>query len=144
MARSTGGPASGQINQADLDGMLRALRGMPRELSRELRQASIAIANEVMVPIWQQEARTATGRTGTKMADSIRARSDRVPLVIIGKRGRSYSGGASTVMLRYWSGKDQSPGSRWYEDNNRRYAVEALAKWENAYNRVVDQWDRGA
>jgi hypothetical protein len=83
-----------------LAALLRDFRGLPKDATKELRRASVDIANRHMVPSWKAAALTA-GNWGPKLAASIRARSDRVPALLVGKDRRAYTGGASTNMVRY-------------------------------------------
>jgi hypothetical protein len=61
-----------------LGALLKDFRGLPKEATKELRKASVDIANRHMVPSWKAAALTA-GNWGPKLAESIRARSDRLP-----------------------------------------------------------------
>jgi hypothetical protein len=83
-----------------LAALLRDFRGLPKDATKELRRASVDIANRHMVPSWKAAALTA-GNWGPKLAESIRARSDRLPALNVGKDRRAYRGGASTNMVRY-------------------------------------------
>jgi hypothetical protein len=83
-----------------LGALLKDFRGLPKEATKELRKASVDIANRHMVPSWKAAALTA-GNWGPKLAESIRARSDRLPALNVGKDRRAYTGGASTNMVRY-------------------------------------------
>jgi hypothetical protein len=83
-----------------LGALLKDFRALPKEATKELRKASVDIANRHMVPSWKAAALTA-GNWGPKLAESIRARSDRLPALNVGKDRRAYTGGASTNMVRY-------------------------------------------
>jgi hypothetical protein len=92
-----------------LGALLKDFRALPKEATKELRKASVDIANRHMVPSWKAAALTA-GNWGPKLAESIRARSDRLPALNVGKDRRAYRGGASTNMVRYPSAFGHSPG----------------------------------
>jgi hypothetical protein len=73
-----------------LGALLKDFRGLPKEATKELRKASVDIANRHMVPSWKAAALTA-GNWGPKLAESIRARSDRLPALNVGKDRRAYT-----------------------------------------------------
>lgn len=71
---------------ADVKGLNRALRGLSREASVELRDASVRIAGKVAA-----DARARADRSGgvaVLVAPTIRATRDRVPVVRMGSRKR--------------------------------------------------------
>lgn len=139
-----------------LGALLKDLRALPKEATTELRRASVDIANRHMVPSWKAAAMTA-GRWGPKLADSIRARSDRLPALKVGKDRKAYSGGASSNMVRYpasmgtreetrepWPGLKWAPfgdGSGWMS-NRRPYQAQALHEWGQAVDLIVTKWNR--
>lgn len=131
-----------------LNRVLRALRDFPPEAGAELRQESNRIAATIMVPSFQAAAR-AVPHWGDKLAGSIRAKRDRVPSVSIGYKKRAYSGGASTVQLRFpthagYPRKSPAPfaETNWI-DRGKGYKGEAMAAWGDALERVVTKWNRG-
>lgn len=130
-----------------LGALLKDFRALPKEATKELRRASVDIANRHMVPSWKAAALTA-GDWGPKLADSIRARSDRLPALNVGKDRRAYSGGASTNMVRYPSAfgtrNDWAPfgdGTGWMS-RRRPYQVQALHEWSQAVDLIVTKWNR--
>ena len=130
-----------------LSALLKDLRTLPKEATAELRRASVDIANRHMVPSWKAAALTAGG-WGPKLAGSIRARSDRLPALNVGKDRRSYSGGASTNMVRYpafmGTRNDWAPfgdGTGWMS-NRRPYQAQALHEWTQAVDLIVTKWNR--
>jgi hypothetical protein len=131
-----------------LNRVLRALRDFPPEAGKELRDESNRIARSIMVPSFQSAARTVPS-WGEKLAGSIRAKRDRVPSVSIGYKKKVYSGGASSVMLRFpthagWSRNSPAPFTEtdWI-DRGKGYKGEAMDAWGEALTRVVSKWNRG-
>ena len=130
-----------------LSALLKDFRALPKEATQELRKASVDIANRHMVPSWKAAAMTA-GKWGPKLAESIRARSDRLPALNVGKDRRAYGGGASTNMVRYPSAfgtrNDWAPfgeGSGWIA-KRRPYQAQALNEWGQAVDIIVSKWNR--
>jgi hypothetical protein len=130
-----------------LSALLKDFRALPKEATQELRKASVDIANRHMVPSWKAAAMTA-GKWGPKLAESIRARSDRLPALNVGKDRRAYGGGASTNMVRYPSAfgtrNDWAPfgeGSGWIA-KRRPYQAQALNEWGQAVDIIVSNWNR--
>jgi len=130
-----------------LGAVLKDLKKLPKEASAELRRASVDIATRHMLPSWKAAALTA-GAWGPKLAASIRVRSDRLPALLIGKDRRSYSGGASTNMVRYpaflgtvrkWP--PFGDGTGWM-DNRTPYARQAFHEWEQAAEIIATKWNR--
>lgn len=100
-----------------------------------------------MVPSWRAAALTA-GNWGPKLAESIRARSDRLPALLVGKDRKAYTGGASTNMVRYpaflGTRTDWPPfgdGTGWMS-NRRPYQAQALHEWGQAVDLIVSKWNR--
>lgn len=129
-----------------LNPLLADLRKLGKLANKELRGASKTIAERHMVPAWKQAAMKAGGGWGDVLADSVRAGSDRLPKVMIGKNKKVTRGGASSNMLRYptdtGKGRD-SPAP--FEKTNwiakaRAYQKPALQEWGQAVDRVVRKW----
>ena len=139
-----------------LDKLLRELRQLPKELTAELRLASIDIAERKMVPAWKAAAIVHAGKWGPKIAATVRAKPDRLPVVQIGYAKKIYSGGASTIMTRYQAhAGDQSragkkfrekewrpfgDGTQWFE-KVQPYQPAAIREWGQAVDRVVSKWN---
>lgn len=131
-----------------LNRVLRALRDFPPEAGAELRNESNRIATSIMVPSFQAAAR-GVPHWGEKLAGSIRAKRDRVPSVSIGYKKRVYSGGASSVMLRFpthagYPRKSPAPfvETDWI-DRAKSYKGPAMDAWGAALESVVTKWNRG-
>lgn len=131
-----------------LNRVLRALRDFPPEAGQELRAESQHIAASIMVPSFQAAARSVPS-WGTKLSESIRAKRDRVPAVQIGYRRKVYSGGASSIMVRFPTHSGQrreSPApfadTAWI-DRGKAYKTQAMDAWGEALTRVVTKWNRG-
>lgn len=139
-----------------LDKLLRELRQLPKELTAELRLASLEIAERRMVPAWKAAAIVHAGKWGPKIAATIRAKPDRLPVVQIGYGKKIYSGGASTIMTRYQAnaGKDSRAGRKFRErtwapfgdgthwmEKVLPYQPAAIREWGQAVDRVVLKWN---
>lgn len=138
------------ITEAYIDGLndvLRALRALPKEANDELRNASKDIANKYMAPAWRDAAMKA-GPWGSKIAESVKVRRDRVPAVQIGGNGRVFSGGATATMVRYPSdtGEKRNSWAPFTRTNwiarTRNYQEPALREWARAVDDIVKKWER--
>lgn len=143
-----------------LNDILRAFRKLPKEASAEMRVASQAVADKHMAPAWRNAALRYAGPWGEGIAGSVRAKKDRVPAVSIGYKKKIFSGGASSITVRYPSdmgnrGKagpyrytDDGPqgtpvafgeGSNWMV-NVKNYKPAAMQEWTKAVDRIVMKW----
>ena len=132
-----------------LASILRDFKKLPKEASKELRRASVDISTRHMVPSWKAAALTG-GNWGPKLAESVRAVSDRLPALKVGKDKRVYLGKASTNMIRYPSFNGTKTGWPPFGDgtgwmaNRRPYAAQALAEWTRATDLIVAKWNAEA
>ena len=136
-----------------LNEVLRAFRQLPKEASAELRQASRQIADRHMAPAWRNAAMYYAGPWGEEIAASVRVSRDRVPAVAIGYQKKVFSGGASSIMVRYPSDKGRSgrsgervpaafgDGSDWLS-KVKAYQPAAIREWASAVDGVVRKWNR--
>jgi len=138
-----------EVKVEGLNTILRDFKKLPKEASKELRASSVEISNRYMVPSWKAAALTA-GNWGPKLADSVRAVSDRLPALKVGKDKKVYSGKASTNFIRYPSFRgtktNYAPfgdGTGWMA-NRRPYAAQALAEWTKATDQIVAKWNQAA
>jgi len=133
-----------------LNEVLRAFRNLPKEASKELREASLVIADRHMVPAWKDAASSYGGPWGDKIAASVRAKRDRLPAVSIGLAKKAFSGGASSIMVRYpadagtrgRAGKKAAAfgdGTNWISQV-RPYQPQAIREWGQAVDRIVSKW----
>jgi hypothetical protein len=136
------------IEVEGLNRVLRSLRDFPPEAGKELREEAAHIAGSIMVPSFQAAARSVPS-WGTKLAASIRVKRDRVPAVSIGYKKRAYSGGASSIMVRFpthagYPRKSPAPfqDTAWI-DRGKAYKGEAMAAYARALEGVVSKWNRG-
>jgi len=133
-------------NIPGLNKLLKSIRDLGPEALLELKAESNKIAADLMVPTYQNYARTAGG-WGDKMAASVRVRKGNIPSVQIGYAKKAYSGGASTNMLRHStsSGHRKNPqirGNLWIR-KAEIYKVEAMARWGRTIDEVLVKWGRG-
>lgn len=126
------------------------MRNLPKESQAELRGASKDIATRHMVPAWQAAARQA-GPWGDRIAQSVRAKKDRIPAVTIGGNRKVFSGGASPTMVRYpaHAGRVRSSIPQAFERTGwmslvlPAYIGPAMAEWGNAVSRVCRDFNNG-
>ena len=129
-----------------LNELLRALNKLPKEANKELKASSKTIAERYMVPAWREAALNYAGPWGEEIANSVKAGTDRIPVVRIGGNRKVFSGGASATMVRYPSDSGQARDS-WapFEATNwigqrAPYQEKALEEWGNVVDRVVAKW----
>jgi hypothetical protein len=139
-----------------LNEVLRAFRALPKDAAKELRESSVQIAEKYMVPSWK-EAALGAGPWGPKLAESVKAKRDRIPAVQIGGNKKVFSGGASATMVRYPSDKGDrarsakgarnrmpaafGSGTNWISEARKGYEHQALREWGEAVDRIVKKWD---
>ena len=138
-----------------LNEVLRAIGKLPKEANNELRKASAAIAAQDMAPAWKRAAINYAGPWGERIAASVRVKRDRVPAVAIGYTKRVFSGGASSIMVRYPSDKGSrarggrgvrnnippafGQGTNWIEQATG-YQDDALREWSQAVDQIILKW----
>jgi hypothetical protein len=139
-----------------LNKMLADLRRLPKEAQDELRKESKDIATRLMVPYWK-EAASQAGPWGGEIAETVRAKRDRIPSVSIGSNRRRFSGGASPTAVRFPShagpaGRAAARGtlpSTFYDratgwmQQMGRYKPKALQEWLTAVDRIKRKFERG-
>jgi hypothetical protein len=130
-----------------LGALLKDFRGLPKEATKELRKASVDIANRHMVPSWKAAALTA-GNWGPKLAESIRARSDRLPALNVGKdRAPTRAAPRRTwcaIPAFMGTRNDWAPfgdGTGWMA-KRRPYQAQAIREWGQSVDRIVTKWNR--
>jgi len=139
-----------------LNEVLRSFRNLPKDAAKELRDSSVQIAEKYMVPSWKHAA-YAAGPWGPKIADSVKAKRDRIPAVQIGGNKKVFSGGASATMVRYPSDKGNrgraakgatnrmppafGSGTDWISLARRGYEKQAIQEWSEAVDRIADKWN---
>lgn len=129
-----------------LNDVLRAFKALPKEASKELRQASGTIAERYMVPAWRAAAGDA-GPWAEVIQDSIKVRRDRVPSISIGGNKKVLSGGGSATMVRYPSSSGQKRDSfapfeptDWIRKATG-YKQAAITEWGRAVDDIVRKWE---
>jgi hypothetical protein len=133
-----------------LNALLRDLRNLPKEAQAELRTASLEIADRHMVPAYRAAALGA-GPWGVKLQGAIKARRDRVPVVVIGARRKVFSGGATAIMVRFPSHAGRVRNSipaafdrtGWLDRAGTAYRPAALQEWGSAVSTIVRDFNRG-
>ena len=150
------------VNDMTMPGLrafLRDLNKLDKEGKSELRKASVDIARRLMVPAWQEAASHAKGNWGENISRAVKAKSDRIPVVIIGGNTRKYSRGASVNMIKTPSAygvkgktvrstdprvnsavKAFGEGTGWMKGVGASYKEPAMREWGKAADKVVEQW----
>lgn len=139
-----------EVRVDGLNSLLRDLRALPKEAQAELRDASKDIAARHMVPAWRAAAMGA-GPWGPKLAESIRAKRDRVPSIVIGSTRKAFSGGASPTMVRFPSHAGQTRQATpeafeptgWMSRAKPAYIGRAMAEWGFAVDKIVRDFNNG-
>lgn len=134
-----------------LNALLRDLRALDKDAQNELRAASMTIAERYMVPAWRSAALQA-GPWGERIADTIKAKRDRLPAISIGaNRRKAFSGGASVNMVRYPSHagrvRESIPAAfiqtGWMRAAKPAYVGDAVTEWGQAVDRIVTKFNQG-
>jgi hypothetical protein len=151
------------INDMQVPGLrqfLRDLNKLDTQGKSELRKASVDIARRLMVPAWSMAALEAKGNWGDKIMRTVKAKSDRIPVVTIGaNRLRAYSKGASVNMIKTPSAfgvksktrRSTDPransalvafgeGTGWMKGVGQSYKEPAMRQWGQAVDKVVNEW----
>ena len=143
-----------------LRALLRDMNKLDKEAKSELRKASVDIARRYMVPAWSMAALEAKGNWGDKIMRSVKAKSDRIPVVTIGaNRMGAYSRGASVNMIKTPSAfgvkaktrRSQNArvnaaivafgdGTGWRKGVGASYKEPAMREWGQAVDKVVANW----
>ena len=151
-------------SQKKVDMSVPGLRSFLRDLNKldpaaksELRKSSLDIAKRYMVPAWSMAALEA-GPWGEKIMRTVKAKSDRIPVVIIGANRRAYSRGASVNQVKTASSFGVSKrgrnnpkaagavaafgsGTGWMKGVGASYKEPAMRQWGLAADKVVASWN---
>lgn len=151
-----------RVNDLQVPGLkafLRDLSRLDKEAGSELRKSSVLIARRFLVPAWSTAAMGAKGNWGDKIAATVKAKSDRIPVVSIGgNRLRAYSGGATVNMIKTPSAfgvkakSARNPkaagataafgsGTGWMKGVGASYKEPAMKEWGKAAELVVSHWN---
>ena len=139
-----------------LRAFLRDLNKLDKEAKSELRKASVDIAKRLMVPAWSMAALEG-GPWGDKIMRTVKAKSDRIPVVTIGANRRAYNRGASVNMVKTPSAFGVSKrgqknpdaagavaafgkGTGWMKGVGASYKEPAMREWGKAADKVVASW----
>lgn len=131
---------------------LRAFRDLPKDATRELKDANIGISSDLAGKI--ADAARASSKQSALVAPTVRARRDRLPVVVAGGNKRvgrnrvpaykvlfGANFGASRLK-QFRSHRGAGEDDYWFfktaEDNQPRIEAE----WLKAADRVLDQWGR--
>jgi hypothetical protein len=145
------------LDPVEFRNVLTGLKGLDKSANRDMRLRSEAIADQIMVPAIKSTIANYAPSYADKLNNSIRTGRDRIPSVKIGLSGATYSGGASTNMLRFGTIKGQytarsgrtqfwAEGNRpgWTQAADAQYAEPAFAAWVKEAEKIVDDWNRGS
>jgi hypothetical protein len=144
------------MNVPGLKQLLRDMNKLDKEAKSELRKSSLSIAKRYMVPAWSMAALEA-GPWGEKILRTIKAKSDRIPLVIIGSNRVAFKRGASVNQIKTASSFGVSKrgrnnpkaagavaafgtGTGWMKGVGASYKEPAMREWGLAADKVVANW----
>ena len=145
------------MNVPGLRQLLRDMNKLDKEAKSELRKSSLSIAKRYMVPAWSMAALEA-GPWGDKILRTVKAKSDRIPVVTIGANRRAYRGGASVNQIKTASAFGVSKrgrnnpkaagavaafgtGTGWMKGVGASYKEPAMREWGLAADKVVANWN---
>lgn len=143
------------------DDVLRAIKGLPKEATRELRQASLELSKGLARDIAQAGRRR--GGQAALIAGTAKAKFDRVPAVKVGgsaKRGRNRTpasdlligsefghsgqggrGPGSRNYAPHGFGRRASPNGLWIYPTVRRREADISAAWLKAADAVIAKFE---
>lgn len=105
------------IDPDEFYAVLRALKDLPKEANKDLRNDARAIAETIIKPIVIVEIMRHAPTIGRKLIESVRTSGDRVPKIVIGKARMPYYSGHQAGSRRY-----QAAPERVSEANKRASA----------------------
>jgi hypothetical protein len=143
------------INVEGLPKILRSLRGMPREISTDVRKASKRIAQDEVVRIRVTAA--SHGAQAVRSASKIRARSDRVPTIKAAGSSPMFRKGVQTGQVFYGAefGSHRGKTTRqfkaytgregqWFWPTLRRDTPIMIDAWMAVIDRAISRWEAGS
>lgn len=149
-----------EIDKKEYAALWRGIKTLPKEANKELRQTSKEISQDIVIPIIQQAMdETMSPKIADRMKASVRVKSDRIPAVKIGYKKKVFSGGASSIFMRFGTVKGIAYTSRtgnqvkwpealtsggyWTKIASDRYLEPGYNAWRKAVIDIIDKWNRG-
>ena len=147
-----------KIDPVEYKSLLRSLKSLPKEANQELRKEARQIADQIVLPAVIQaiDSHVAQPYAQTLIRDT-RSRGDRVPTVVVGKKKKVLSGGASSNFIRFgtvkgvyqsrsgrlvtWADGRVTPG--WTKAASDNYLEPAFQAWEQTVQAIMLKWNRG-
>lgn len=133
------------------DAVLRAFRALPAEANDALRDASMDLARTLSGKV-QASARSDSAQSAL-MASTVRARRDRVPVIVAGGSSRVGRNRVPAFKILFGSEfgarrlpqfRDHFGGSYWFFDTVEHEQGAIAAAWRRAADDIVDAFGRGA
>ncbi|AMS04667.1 hypothetical protein DUY81_08410 [Acidipropionibacterium acidipropionici] len=148
------GEFSLHVNVEGLPKILRSLRGMPREISTDVRKASKKIAQDEVVRIRVTAA--SHGAQAVRSASKIRARSDRVPTIKAAGSSPMFRKGVQTGQVFFGAefGSHRGKTTRqfkpytghegmWFWPTLRRDTPIMINAWMDVIDAAISRWEAG-
>lgn len=143
------------INVDGLPRIMRSLRGMPKEISSDMRKASKQIAADEVGRI--REAAATQGRQAIHAASKIRAKSDRVPAIKAAGSSPLFRKGVPSDAVFFgaeFGGQQRKTTQQfkpyklhegyWFWPTLRRDADQMIEAWMKVLEEAVSRWEAGS
>jgi hypothetical protein len=142
-------------DKADLRRVLGAFKAMSEEATIQAKQESSALAQFAQGKIVEASGRT-FNKADNRIAQGSRvSKSSKIGELSFGFAAQKFSGGATTQQLwggyefgsnkfkqfPIWSGKEGRGSRGWFiYPTLREIQPEIIAKWENAFDKILKEW----
>ena len=142
-------------DKADLRRVLGAFKAMSEEATIQAKQESSALAQFAQGKIVEASGRT-FNKADNRIAQGSRvSKSSKIGELSFGFAAQKFSGGATTQQLwggyefgsnkfkqfPIWSGKEGRGSRGWFiYPTLREIQPELIAKWENAFDKILKEW----
>lgn len=140
------------ISISGLDATLRALRRLPAEASNELRVAAEKLSKELAISA--AAAGRVEGRQAALVSTTVKARRDRVPVIVAGGTKRLGRNKKPAYKLLFGSefGADRlrqykphlGTGSYWFFRTVDDEQAAIVARWQEAADEIIERFSEGA
>ena len=140
------------INVEGLPKIMRALRGMPRDISSDVRRASKKIASDEVVRI--RAAAATKGAMSIRAASKIRARSDRVPTIKAAGSSPLFRKGVPSGQVFFgaeFGGRERKTTrqfqphtgheGRWFWPTLRADSDQMISEWMKVIDAAISRWE---
>lgn len=148
-----------EINPTEYRRLLNSMKNLPKEASQELRKEARHIAETIVKPDIVSAIQSHVAEPyATAIINDTRTRGDRVPTVVIGKKKKILSGGASSNIIRFASIKgsyiarsgrqvkwaEGRVTAGWTKTASDNYLEPAFNAWERAVATITAKFNSGS